>query len=202
MGERHREEYSWHIMWRHRLPGSHYYLRWSHSKPPLIRYRCPQLNVASHLGCWGDQGQCVDLRRTKGGISGEPYWLKVMELLLISLCGARDTVLRLGHSLDIDSAALGDGILGLLGGEQVQDLASSEAWGPGEICQSVMHELQLIRGDRWPRHQGLLLGFGNITFWAAQNPGFCARHEELMAQWEFHTYRSVMRVLRPVFVEK
>merc|ERR1712216_114594 len=80
--EHRRSEYAWHIQWRSRLPGASF-AQWSHPKAPLIQHRCAQIHVASHLGCWGEKGRCIDLRHDGANM----YITKAFELLVVSLCG-------------------------------------------------------------------------------------------------------------------
>ena len=160
------------------------------------------LNVASHLGCWGDEGDCVDLRYVNGRESGQRYLLKTFDLLLLSLCGARHMLLLVGHHLGITTQLLADEVLDLMGAKPVNDLKD-----PDDLCGSVMQQIGLFRGgeqqeEEWPRYQNFLLGFGNISFWVDQDSHLCNTRDHLMSQYEFHTFRSVLRTLRPGIAQK
>lgn len=188
--EYHQEEYSWHIMWR--APGRAL-LDQSRgslvpaSKTPLVEHLCPQLHVASHLGCWGKDGNCIDLKEGSAGVQGnQKYMMKSIELLNVAFCCAREAVLK----SDSPEGATHENRLLKLGAIGRGGKGSSVS---GEtVCESLPEEEVLARGERWPRHQALLLGLGNVAFWRDENLGFCTSREELMEQWEQHTVRAVI----------
>jgi len=206
-----RSDYSWHLLWRApRQPVQR-------PKVPAVEHLCPQLHVASHLGCWGQDGACLDLKRggssssnssnsssgvaTVGGTAAmgasHRYMMKSAELLLVALCGVRRALLEV---FGTEGITLADQVV-LLGrdGNLPQQLAAEgrgvvESLSPEALCLDIAKDVQLVRGERWPPHQALLLGLGNTVFWRDESAGHCDSREDLMEQWEFNVARVAQRL--------
>jgi len=186
----HREEYSWHVMWRGYDSGRET-RRWKtdsgrpESKPPDFHHQCAQLYVGSHLGSWANQNikGYVPGRDPVPFQGGQRYLMMSAEVLLVQLCAARQALLRLHGP---QASALADQLVAPPRGH---DPGWQANWtGPEQLCQSVVARTQA---------SSVMLGLSSIAFWRNDKPPeYCTPVGMLLEEWERHAARSALDFLR------
>eukprot|EP00933_Yihiella_yeosuensis_P073452 TRINITY_DN82152_c0_g1_i1.p1 TRINITY_DN82152_c0_g1~~TRINITY_DN82152_c0_g1_i1.p1 ORF type:complete len:479 (+),score=69.29 TRINITY_DN82152_c0_g1_i1:32-1438(+) len=194
--------YAWHINWQHEGAFESGKRHWRAGAPlakmPADHFRCPMLNVATHLSCWGDEkGRCVNLKQPtapeKGGAQGEKHYLaKAVELLTLGLCEAHDLLLKswLQQGKTEPEIQVIDRLFGVSFNSkngQFGNPTDETLPTPANVCADIRSRFSMAN---------LLFGVANTIFWLDEARGLpktCINQGVLVWKFMVHHQREAER---------